>query len=245
MSEKNKSYEDDVGNFVKGLGDFLKASPNENQHILTQVLKQIKEGAGFKEIRHLKGEHGYEEIIVLEVRGSPVAKRIFHPRDINGVDFAVSKLGAAGQIGTSVVQVKRNHGKSAFTLVESNKTRELTQLRKFRKWPSSYYLMVDETGKSPLDCFILTSELVSMIQTITGCMILDKNLHRVSIPNEIVHKYCRGTHMFYKAFYDCRRGSWTKMSIFEEKAFEYVSETARALVEILVKDKDVQVWEVS
>lgn len=182
---------------------------------------------------------------MLEVRGSPVAKRIFHPRDINGVDFAVSKLGTAGHIGTSVVQVKRNRGEPTFTLVESSKTRELTQLRKFRKWPSSYYLMVDETGKSPLDCFVLASELVFMIQTITRRTILDKNLIRVSIPNEIVHNYCRGTNVFYKAFYDCRRGSWTKMSVFEEKAVAYVSETTRALVELLVKDQDELVWEVS
>jgi len=244
MSESNKSYEDDVGDFLRGLGDFLKASPNENQYIYGQILKQIKEGAEFRDIKHLEGEHGYEEIVVLQV-GGLVAKRIFHPRDVAGVDFAVSKLGATGLIGTSVVQVKRNHGKNVFTLIESGKTRELTQLRKLRRWPSSYYLMVDETSKPPLDCFVLTAELVSIIQTITGRKISDKNLHRVNIPNESVHKCCRGTHMFYKAFYECRRGSWNKMSVFQEKALEYVSETMRALVEVLVKSKDERVWKVS
>jgi len=244
MSEESKSYEDDVSGFVRGLGDFLKASPNENQYILTQILKQIKEGAEFREIRHLEGEHGYEEIVVLEARGLTIAKRIFHPRDVAGVDFAVSKLDPAGQIGTSVVQVKRNRGKPAFTLVENSKTHELTQLRKIRKWRSSYYLMVDETNKPPLDCFVLTSELVFMIQTITGRKISDRSLRRVNIPNKTVHKYCRGTHMFYKSFYDCRRGSWTKMSVFQEKAVEYVSETMRALVEVLVTGKDVRVWEI-
>lgn len=164
MSQSNNSCRDDVHDFLRGLGDFLKASPNENQYIQTQILKQIKEGAKLKEIRHLEGEHGYEPITFLEVRGLKIAKRIFHPRDIAGVDFVVSKLDPSGFIGTSVVQVKRNHGKPFFTLVENKHTRELTQLKKFRKWRSSYYLMVDETSKPPLDCFVLTSGLVSMIR---------------------------------------------------------------------------------
>ena len=60
MSEKGISYEDDVGNFVRGLGDFLKASPNENQYIYGQILRQIKEGVEFRDIKHLEGKHGYE-----------------------------------------------------------------------------------------------------------------------------------------------------------------------------------------
>ena len=105
--------------------------------------------------------------------------------------------------------------------------------------------MVDETSKPPLDCFVLTAELASIIQIITGRKISDKNLHRVNIPNDSVHKYCRGTRVFYKAFYECRRGSWNKMSVFQEKAIEYASETMRVFVEVLVKDKEARVWKVS
>jgi len=229
-------YEFDTRVFITSLGDFLQASPNENQYISGQIIRQIKEGARVEESEYLKGEHGYEEITILEVNGLRVAKRIFHPRDLRGVDFAVSKLDE-DSIATSVVQVKRNHGKQFFMLEERKGVRELTQLRNLRRWPSSYYLMIDETTDPPINCFVLSSEIASMIYSLTGYYISNRNLTSVKIPNNLVHRYCRGTRIFYKQFYDCRRGSWRKIEEFIESASEYTSETLRALVEILVRAK--------
>jgi hypothetical protein len=237
LSNENAPYEKDVIDFWKGLGEHLKASPNENQYIFEHILKQIREGAKLHPDHYIKGKHGYEPVTVLEASGKKIAKRIFHPKDVKGVDFLISKLARPGYIGLSVVQVKRNHGTGFFTLVENSKTKELTQLRNFSQWSSGYYLMIDETNKPPQDCFVLTSELISMIQTITGQNVLYGSLSRVDIPNHLVHKYSRGSHVFYKAFYDCRRGAQIKIDKYLENASEYVSQTMRSLVELLIQSE--------
>lgn len=237
MSNESVPYETDVADFLKGLGDYLEASPNENQYILGHILKQIKEGAKFRDIDYLEGKRGYEPVIVLEAGRKKIVKRIFHPKDVTGADFLISKLDKPGYIGVSAVQVKRNHGRNFFTFIEGDKTRELTQLRNFSQWSSGYYLMIDETSKPPVDCFVLTSELVSMIQTVTGQNVLYRNLTRVDIPNQLVHKYSRGSRVFYKAFYDCRRGAWIETSAYLKDASDYVSKTMRSLVEIFVQSE--------
>ena len=234
MSEDN--YKEDIADFVKSLGDYLGATPNENQSILTHVLKQIQQGAILKDVKNLEGKRGYEPIIILEAKGKKIAKRIFHPLDIKGADFAISKELKPGSLGITAVQVKRNHKQSSFTFREDDKTKELTQLRKFREWQSGYYLMIDETTNPPLDCFVRTSELVSIIESISGKNVLhNNNLKRVNVPNYIVHQYCRGSRVFYEAFYACRRGATIKIDNFLTAADSYVLETNRSLVELFVQ----------
>lgn len=242
MSEK-VDFNADIKDLVSSLGRFIAASPNENQYIITQIFRQIEEGAEFKEIDYLEGDRGYEPVITLEASGITIAKRIFHPRNgPTGADFAISKLELPRHIGISVVQVKRNHGKQSFSLVEDKSKHEIDQLRRLhRSFGSSYYLMIDETRRPPAECFVMTSELVSIINEITGRSVLYQDIKRVSIPNDTIQRYCRSTRMFYRPFYACRRGSRKRIADFMKTASEYSFEAKRLLIEILASRKYSQV----
>lgn len=238
MSDEISPSEAEINGFLKGLSDYIKASPNENQYIFEHILKQLKQGAKYSGEGYLKGNHGYEPVTVLEANQQTIVKRIFHPKDYKGADFAVSKIRNDGSFGVTVVQVKRNHGNSNFTLTESNNTKELTQLQNFSQWRSGYYLMIDETTNPPVSCFVTTGELISIISSIASQSPPFTNLKKVDIPNSQIHKYCRGSRVFYKAFYDCYRGATIDADAFAKIAFDYVNENNRALVELLLKKRN-------
>jgi hypothetical protein len=237
MADIQNHSEADIKSFVESLGDQIDARPNENGDIFRHILNQLREGAKLLKEERLKGKTGYERVIVLEANGRLVAKRIFHPRDYKGVDFAISKIRDDGLMGISVIQVKRNHGKPNFTLTEDKNTKELNQLRTFSQWPSSYYLMVDESVNPPNDIFITTSEIISLISSLTGNSFPFTNLTKVDIPNSQIMKYARGSRIFYKSFYDCRRGAKTIQKEFVNKAISHVKTSDRALVELFVSRK--------
>ena len=91
---------------------FHKAMADENQHIIRQVIKQIREGRDYRE-EFREGETGLEPIYTHERSGVPVSKRVSHPgkgEHLTGIDFLLSKTSRKGQTGVTVVQVKRNHG---------------------------------------------------------------------------------------------------------------------------------------
>jgi hypothetical protein len=235
MSNERSPAKEDTDSFLRGFSDYIPAQPNENDYILTHILKQLKQGATLGEEDYLKGKHGYEPVIVLKAKGKRILKRIFHPLDYKGADFAVSKTRKDGSFGFSVIQVKRNHGNQSYTLSENSSTKEITQLKVFSKWRSGYYLMVDETTNPPTDCFITCRELIGLIESSSGKRFPFDGLTRVNILNADVKKYCRGTRVFYEAFYSCWRGATLKTDKFVQRAFEYVDETNRALVELLAE----------
>jgi len=199
------------------------------------ILKQLQQGAKLDSEEYVKGTHGYEPVIVLDVKGQKVFKRIFHPRDYKGADFAVSKIRKDGSFGFSVVQVKRNHGNQQFTLIENKYTHEITQLVEFSKWSSGCYLLIDETTNPPTDCFVTSQELIAIIEFNTGRNFPFNSMPKIDIPNADVRKYYRGTRIFYEAFYTCWRGATLKPGAFVDAALEYVDKTDRALVELFVK----------
>lgn len=226
----------DVDDFVSTYGESLKAIPNENQYIVSHIMKQIQLGARKKPDERLKGERGYETVFVFERRGLEIRKRLFHPRDFNGVDFALTKYAKHSHafLGVTAVQVKRNRGKTAFEFEE----REIRQLKLFLDyWGSGYYLFVDETASPPSFCFVRTSELSKIIVNMTNNPKILDSPRRVIIPNHAARRYCRGSKLFYDYFYNCSRGQKISRKTFYDRAKEYTNEALRILVELLTVHK--------
>ena len=103
--------------------------------------------------------------------------------------------------------------------------------------------MVDESGVAPVEIFVATAEIISLVSSASNTPFPWNGITYATIQNGDVHKYARGTRIFYKDFYDCWRGAKMKKEKLEAKANDYVATTNRALVELLVsrKAKDRQI----
>lgn len=171
------------------------------------------------------GKTGQEPIWVFKRKGIEVYKRLFHPgrgERITGADFALFKEVPPLKIGATAVQVKRNRRRSFFEFAK----RDLKQLATFaNSWGSTYYLMVDETNQPPLDCFITTHELYTLIGQIN-------TPPPVKIPNHSVRRYCRGSNLFYDLFYRCNRGSKYIPKELSALAMSYILKTKRVVIEL-------------
>jgi len=226
----------DVEDFVSTLGESVKATPNENQYITTHIMKQIEFKAKKKPDEYLEGQRGHEPVIVFERNGLTIKKRVFHPSDVHGVDFTITKYTRSSTkgnfLGATAVQVKRNYGKTFFEF----KKRDITQLKRFLEyWGSGYYLFVDETPSPPSFCFVRTSELFDVIvKTTNNPSILDFP-QRVAIPNQDIRGYCRGLKLFYDLFYRCSRGEKLLHKTFLTRVKEYAKKTLRVVVELLIE----------
>jgi len=227
MSQENTELPEnivsDVQHFIGLFTMFHEALPDETQHTFRQVIKQIREAESIPSETYLKGKTGIEPVWTFKKSGVTVSKRIFHPghgEHLTGADFVLSKK-KIFTIGVSAVQTKRNGGKKYFEFGQ----RDFNQLKKFSlHWRSAYYLMVDETYTPPLDCFITVDELKRLI--------LNQTTPPIKIPNSEVRKYCRGSNLFYDAFYGCWRGSDYTDDELLNIAFNYVKLTKRVLVEL-------------
>jgi len=220
----------DVQHFIGLFSRFHEAMPDETQHTFRQVIKQIKEAKNLPEEAYLKGKTGIEPIWTFEKRGVKVSKRVFHPgrgEHETGADFVLSKKKTRDTVGVTVVQTKRNRGKGYFAFDQ----RDLNQLGKFSScWKSAYYLMVDETVSPPIDCFITVNELKRLIAQ-------SQTAPPIRIPNSDVRQYCRGSNIFYDAFYKCQRGSEYAEDELVNLSFNYVKLTKRVLVELLAEKR--------
>jgi hypothetical protein len=110
------SVAEDVEHFVGSFSAFHQAMPDENQHILRQVMAQVM-GAGKTREGFLRGGAGLEPIWTIEKSGVEVSKRVFHPgrgEHAIGADFMISKKVTSGLTGITLVQVKRT-GETSFT----------------------------------------------------------------------------------------------------------------------------------
>ena len=67
--------------------------------------------------------------------------------------------------------------------------------------------------------------------------ILEERITTQTISNNLIRQYCRGTNVFYDAFYRCRRSSKTEEEDLVSNIEDYVEESDRAVVELLVKNK--------
>ena len=212
----------DVKDFTSSFAVFHQAFPDENQHIVGQIFKQIID-ADKSDTDYIQSNKGQEQIWIFERKGVKVYKRVFHPgtgEKLSGADFILYKITANSNIKVTAVQVKRNHNKSYFEFDE----RDLKQFDKFSKWRSAYYLMVDETIKPPLYCFVNANEMSKLIGP--------KNRSQIKIPNSQIRNLCRGLKQFYDLFYRCFRGSKYVPEEYKAKLSFYVKETNRAIVEI-------------
>jgi len=218
----------DVHHFIGLFTAFHKAMPDETQHIFRQVIKQIRETKNVPEETYLKGKTGLEPVWTFEKSGVRVSKRIFHPgraERFTGADFFLSKKKTLKTVGITAVQTKRNRGKQFFKFEQ----RDLDQLDKFsQSWRSAYYLMVDETVTPPSDCFITVYELKRLTAW-------NQTTPPIKIPNSEVRRFCRGSNLFYNAFYRCQRGSEYNEEELMTVAFNYAKLTKRVLVELLVE----------
>lgn len=106
--------EKDVESFVLSLGRSVEATPHENKYILAHLMRQIELGAKKKPEEYLKGSRGYEPVMVYQKSGLTIKKRLYHPKDAYGVDFALTKYKKGRKVGVTVVQVKRNHARARF-----------------------------------------------------------------------------------------------------------------------------------
>jgi hypothetical protein len=219
-----------VQHFIGLFSRFHEAMPDENQHIFRQVIKQIKETKNLPGEAYLKGKTGMEPVWTFEKSGVKVSKRVFHPgrgEHETGADFVLSKKKTMDTLGITAVQTKRNRGKSYFEFDQ----RDLSQLNKFSScWRSAYYLMVDETVSTPIDCFITIDELKRLIAQ-------SHTAPPIRIPNSDVRQYCRGPNVFYDAFYKCRRGSEYTEDELVNVSLYYVKSTTRVLIELLAEKR--------
>lgn len=224
--------EKDVESFVLSLGKSVEATPHETKNITAHLMKQVEFGAKKKPEEYLKGPRGYEPVIVFEKSKLTIKKRLFHPRDAHGVDFALTKYTKGGKtLGVTAVQVKRNRGNTFFEF----RKRELTQLKHFLEfWGSGYYLFVDETTNPPSNCFLHTSELLTIIVKITKNRNILKSPKRVLIPNDDIRGYCRGLRHFYKFFYSCSRGEKMAPKKLLKNVREYAKKAYRIVIELLL-----------
>ncbi len=213
---------EDVEHFVGSFSAFHQAMPDENQHILRQVINQVSE-AGRLRTGFLRGGAGLEPIWTFEKNGVEVSKRVFHPgkgEHAIGADFMISKKVTPGLTGITLVQVKRNRGNQYYEF----RQRDLDQFHWFsRWWGSAYYMMVDETIVPPADCFLTVWEIENLLG----------NPPRPSqVSNVDVRRSCRGPNVFYGAFYSCWRGSRLGERLVINRALSYTSETKRILLEL-------------
>jgi len=222
----------DIKHFVNTFCDFHRAFPDENQHIFGQIYAQIQK-AEKHDKDYIPSDKGQEEIWIFERSGIRVCKRVFHPgsgeRPV-GVDFAIYKEIKSSKVGVTAVQVKRNRNRDFFEF----RQRDLDQLSKLAQfWGSAYYLMVDETIKPPLHCFLTVSELNSLILQV-GCP------PPVRLQNEDVRKHCRGLNNFYDLFYRCNRGSAYMPKDYNANMLKYIQKTKRTVVELSTKRKNTR-----
>lgn len=228
---KQSEFERDVVDFVLTLGKSVEATPNENQYVISHIVKQIELGAKKKPDEYIEADKGYEPVFVFEKGGLDIKKRVFHPRDARGVDFVMTKYVSGKSLGVTAIQVKRNRGKAFFEFTK----RDLTQLRKFLNyWGSGYYLLVDETSQSPTYCFVTTAELFKVILNVSKDPRILIAPKRVAIPNQDVMGYCRGLNLFYNLFYSCSRGQKMPKKDFATRVSEYAKKALRTVVEILI-----------
>lgn len=143
---------------------------------------------------------------------------------ISGADFVLQKKMNLRTVGVTAVQVKRNRGKGYFEFEK----RDIDQLQRLADFcRSSYYLMVDESVSPPIDYFLTVYEVRKVISNTTG-------RPPIKIPNSEVRKYCRGTNIFYDAFYKCLRGATYPVRYYLDSAWQYTLSTRRVLVELSV-----------
>ena len=225
QTEFSEEIVTDVQHFISLFTAFHEAMPDETQHTFRQVIRQIRETKNVPEETYLKGKTGLEPVWTFERSGVKVSKRIFHPgrgERLTGADFFLSKKKTLKTVGVTAVQTKRNGGKDYFKFEQ----RDLDQLDKFsQSWRSAYYLMVDETVTPPIDCFITVYELKRLIAR-------NQTAPPIKIPNSEVREYCRGSNLFYDAFYRCQRGSEYNKEELMIIAFNYTRLTKRVLVEL-------------
>ncbi len=218
----------DVQHFISLFTAFHEAMPDETQHTFRQVMRQIRETKNVPEETYLKGKTGLEPVWTFERSGVKVSKRLFHPgrgEHLTGADFFLSKKKTLKTVGVTAVQTKRNGGKRFFEFEQ----RDLDQLDKFsQSWRSAYYLMVDETVTPPIDCFITVYELEKLIAR-------KQTTPPLKIQNSEVREYCRGSNIFYDAFYRCQRGSEYNEEKLMTVAFNYARLTKRVLIELLAE----------
>lgn len=216
-----------VTHFVSLFCDFQEAYPNENQHIIRQVMEQVLRPDTRMDTEYARSEHGQEPIWTFQRGEKTVRKRVFHPgrgETISGADFVLQKRINSRTVGITAVQVKRNRGKGYFQFEQ----RDIYQLNRFADFcRSAYYLMVDESVSPPADCFLTVYEVKKLISNTKGCQ-------PVRIPNSEVRKYCRGPHIFYDAFYKCLRGATYAVRYYLDSAWQYTLSTRRVLVELSV-----------
>lgn len=221
----------DVKDFTNTFCTFQKAYPNENQHIFDQIFKQIMKAEKSDE-QYIETDKGQEVIWIFEKNGLKVIKRVFHPSPTgegpSGADFVLYKMTTSG-VKVTAVQVKRNRNQQFFKFEE----RDLEQLEKLASWGSAYYLMVDETTKPPLYCFLTVNEIFGLVGR-------SNKKRSVEIPNAEIRNYCRGINQFYGLFYKCIRGSKYTPENYGIQIIDYIMETKRAVVEISTRKKGKQ-----
>ena len=224
MSE-GRSFENiiqDVTDFTTSFGVFHEAFPNENQHLIGQIVKQIKM-AEKTDNEYIRTDKGQEQIWTFEKKGVKVYKRVFHPGRgewFSGADFILYKITSKSEVKVSAVQVKRNRNEAYFEF----ESRDLKQLERISSWGSAYYLMVDETTNPPLHCFLTVNEISKLLGK--------RKKPPIRIPNTEIRNYCRGANQFYNLFYRCIRGSKYVPEAYKLQITDYISKTNRVIVEI-------------
>jgi hypothetical protein len=232
MSDIVADVREDVTVFLNTFGEYHQATPNENQYILNHIMKQIDFGAKKKPEEYMEGERGYESVTVFQKGNVTIKKRIFHPRDVQGVDFLITKYTKNKEIGFVALQVKRNHGNTFFDF----QNRDINQLRKFYyHWPNGYYLFVNEVPRPPSSCFVRVSEVLGILVNASQNQNILNNPQPTKIPNNSVENYCRGLILFYDLFYSCNRGEKSWPQAFIKRLTDYVKQNFRIVVELLAE----------
>jgi hypothetical protein len=235
MSDIISNVRRDVASFVNTFSEYHQATPNENQYILNHIMKQIDLGAKKKQEEYLEGERGYEPVTVFQKGNITIKKRIFHPRDVQGVDFQITKYSKDKKIGFVALQVKRNHGNAFFDF----QNRDIAQLGRFcHCWSNGYYLFVDEVSRPPSSCFLRVSEVVDILVNISQNPNILNAPQPTRIPNNSVGNYCRGLTLFYDLFCSCNRGEKSSPQTFIKRLTDYIRENFRIVVELLAESVD-------
>lgn len=215
----------DSRDFATSFGSYHELANSETNLIYDHIYSQATSKDFQKNTEYEKGPRGFEPIHTIKGKGIEIRKRVFHTSHLetmNGVDFLLTKRKGNTHFEIAI-QVKRNANQASFTFGE----RDQGQLDRFSSfYPHGYYMFIDETGDTLKYCFVMISEVKNILKQIGV---------KKSIPNDLIHKYCRGTNVFYDAFYKCRRGSKIAEDDFILNVESYVKESDRAAVEIYAK----------
>lgn len=138
-------------------------------------------------------------------------------KKVGEVQLALDKESARIVVGTAIGAIVASQPTIA-TLIATYKV---------ARWSYDTYQKAESTYER-------TADVNESVKTVA------KETVKLGIANSDVRRFCRGTDIFYREFYSCRRGSWASQDRYDSLVASYVEVNKRVVVDLFNKETSFQ-----